>query len=170
MAAKADGIQRDAWNKYRTRAYRVAQIDKYWHQLLRERKQIQAIRPLPVKHERFVANDPELDEIKAEVSSERSKLNNKQITNKRGHVYVMTNPAWPGFVKVGKSADYEGRVNGFQTHSPHGDYVLEYKKKFEDRNLAEQIAHSGLLEFHHQREWFKCSAEQAIQIISQIEA
>ena len=38
--------------------------------------------------------------------------------NPQGQVYVITNPAWEGWVKVGMAVDAEDRAGNYQTSSP----------------------------------------------------
>ena len=47
-------------------------------------------------------------------------------TTKAGYVYVITNAAWPEWVKVGMAIDADDRLNGYQTSSPFRDYELQY--------------------------------------------
>ncbi|MGL4519205.1 MAG: GIY-YIG nuclease family protein [Phocaeicola sp.] len=39
-------------------------------------------------------------------------------------MYAISNPAWPGFIKIGKSVDVFDRLNNYQTSSPLRDYTL----------------------------------------------
>ena len=76
-----------------------------------------------------------------------------------GEVYIVRSPAHPNWLKVGKAVNSEERLNGYQTASPHRDYVLEYYEYFENRHQAESAIHR-MLEKHkdcHDRknEWFK---------------
>lgn len=89
---------------------------------------------------------------------------------KEGHVYVITNKAWPGWVKIGMAIDAEDRLNGYQTSSPHRDYVLEHSVSSNDRRKSEQEAHTKaqLLAIETYGEWFKISVEQAINILDNL--
>ena len=76
-----------------------------------------------------------------------------------GEVYIIRNPAFCNWLKVGKAVNSEDRLQGYQTSSPHRDYVLEYCEHFENRHQAEAAIHR-LLEKHkdcHERkgEWFR---------------
>ena len=64
---------------------------------------------------------------------------NKQV---KGYVYAITNPAWPGWVKVGMAVDSNDRLNSYQTSSPFRDFFRERCSE-----------HSG--------EWFKITREDA---------
>ena len=88
----------------------------------------------------------------------------------QGYVYVITNKAWDGWVKIGMAIDAEDRLNGYQTSSPHRDYVLEHKVYSPDRRASEQEAHTKaiLKSVDHNGEWFKLSVTEAINILDNL--
>jgi len=88
-----------------------------------------------------------------------------------GYVYVMTNKAWPDWVKIGMAIDAEDRLNGYQTSSPHRDYVLEHYVASNDRRKSEREAHTRALPLasDSKGEWFKLSVEQAITILDNLD-
>jgi len=49
-----------------------------------------------------------------------------QINTNLGYLYLVTNPAYPGWYKIGSAKDAETRLGQYQTASPHRDYVLEF--------------------------------------------
>ena len=86
-----------------------------------------------------------------------------------GQVYVIVNPSFPEWVKVGMAIDSEDRLNGYQTSSPFRDYMLNYKWDVNDRRAAESEAHTELQKLYERRsEWFKCTPEQAQEVVSGI--
>jgi len=86
--------------------------------------------------------------------------------NPQGQVYIITNPAWEGWVKVGMAVDANDRAGGYQTSSPYRDYELVYVVDTEDRRATEAETHARLGELFEQRnEWFKCDVEMAKRII-----
>ena len=86
---------------------------------------------------------------------------------KEGYVYVMTNPAWPDWVKVGMAVDAKDRLNSYQTSCPFRDNMLYYSYKAKDRRKAEFEAHSKLDEkFERRKEWFRCTPEEAIEVLT----
>jgi hypothetical protein len=89
---------------------------------------------------------------------------------KEGHVYIITNKAWPEWVKIGMAIDAEDRLSGYQTSSPHRDYKLEHSVYSNDRRKAEQKAHTKALikALDSNGEWFKLSVEQAISILDSL--
>ena len=87
-----------------------------------------------------------------------------------GYVYVITNPCWKGWIKVGMAIDAEDRCKQYQTSSPFRDYALKFKKYFDDRRSAEQQAHKKIKNIckDNNGEWFKVSISEAKQIIQSI--
>ena len=87
-----------------------------------------------------------------------------------GHVYVVSNPAWEGWYKIGKAIDAQDRCKGYQTSSPLRDYVLEYSDTFDDRNRAERMTHDKArkLSVDNNGEWFKMPLDKIIKIIDGI--
>ena len=84
-----------------------------------------------------------------------------------GEVYIITNPAWEGWVKVGMAVDAEDRLNSYQTSCPFRDYMLYYSYETKDRRKAESGAHSKLNEkFERRNEWFRCTPEEAIEVLA----
>ena len=85
-----------------------------------------------------------------------------------GEVYIITNKAWDGWVKVGMAVDAEDRLKNYQTSSPFRDYVLYYSYNTDDRRKAESNAHSILEQlFERNNEWFKCTPQEAKGVLSE---
>jgi|TARA_R100000734_G_C3310416_1_gene101200 hypothetical protein len=110
----------------------------------------------------------ELKETALEISRNALRQYNKQ---KDGYVYVISNPAWKGWYKVGMAVDSQDRCGSYQTSSPHRDYRLEYSKYFLNRKVAEEIAHDVISEISLDRngEWFKVSVNKIRKIIKGID-
>ena len=89
---------------------------------------------------------------------------------KEGYVYVITNKAWPGWVKIGMAIDAEDRLNGYQTSSPMRDFVLEHAVESNDRRKSEKEAHTRALplSLDSKGEWFKIPLQQAITILDNL--
>ena len=83
-----------------------------------------------------------------------------------GQVYIITNSAWPEWVKIGMAVDAEDRCNGYQTSSPFRDYKVRYSVSTKDRRKAEAAAHKAAEKVAERRgEWFKMSVGQAKECI-----
>ena len=110
----------------------------------------------------------ELKETALEISKNALRQYNKQ---KDGYVYIISNPAWKGWYKVGMAVDSQDRCGSYQTSSPHRDYRLEYSKYFLNRKVAEEIAHDVISEISLDRngEWFKVSVNKIRKIIKGID-
>ena len=87
----------------------------------------------------------------------------------KGWVYVISNKAMPGLVKVGHSTkDPELRAKELDnTGSPHS-YLVEYWMLIEDPYEIEQKTHRQLSSKREAKEWFKCTVEEAVIAIKQI--
>jgi hypothetical protein len=93
----------------------------------------------------------------------------KYETSVEGQVYVIVNPNFSEWVKVGMAVDSEDRLNGYQTSSPFRDYALVSSWDVNDRRAAETEAHIELQKLYERRsEWFKCTPEQAQGVVSGI--
>jgi hypothetical protein len=88
-----------------------------------------------------------------------------------GEVYIITNPAWKGWIKIGMAIEAEDRLKGYQTSSPLRDFKLKFKKYFDNRRIAEQQAHALCAKKALKRkgEWFKVDFKIAKDIINNME-
>ena len=84
-----------------------------------------------------------------------------------GYVYIINNPCWDGWLKIGMAVDAEDRCNSYQTSSPHRDYRLLYARRFKDRRKAEKKTIHKLKKIakEHNGEWFKTDRDTAQEII-----
>ena len=92
-------------------------------------------------------------------------------TSPEGQVYIITNPAWEGWVKVGMAVDAEDRLNNYQTSSPYRDYDLVYTIDTPDRRYTERMMHNilnGIMTLEKQNEWFKIETEWVIKHLEEI--
>jgi hypothetical protein len=89
-------------------------------------------------------------------------------STEQGDVYVITNSAWPEWVKVGKASIAEDRLNGYQTSSPFRDYKIVAKLATEDRHAKEREMHKIFEHFAKERkgEWFKIDTVTAIKLFN----
>ena len=88
-----------------------------------------------------------------------------------GEIYIITNPAWKGWIKIGMAIEAEDRLKGYQTSSPLRDFKLKFKKYFDNKRIAEQQAHSLCAKKAIKRkgEWFKVDLKIAKDIINNME-
>jgi len=80
----------------------------------------------------------------------------------KGTVYLIVNPAWPGFVKLGSAVDARARLHTYQTGSPFRDYEIAAVATFNDCREAELILHEQLRGHRvGNTEWFRLHPEDA---------
>ena len=85
----------------------------------------------------------------------------------KGYVYLITNMAWPEWVKVGKAGDATDRLKGYQTSDPFRSYVLHHSVVTANRHTSELEAHKALeaLSEDRKNEWFKVNLTTAVNCI-----
>lgn len=90
--------------------------------------------------------------------------------SKEGSVYIIHNPSFPGWVKVGMAVDPEDRVKQYQTASPYRDYEVVKSYKVPDRREAESKAHAALtIEGRGRRgEWFYMGSTVAVSELDKL--
>lgn len=75
--------------------------------------------------------------------------------------YVLCNPAFPGWVKVGFTSKptMESRLRTYQTSDPNRGYTVLYKRETDDAKLVEKEVHSRLTAVGciRKNEWFKAN-------------
>ena len=62
--------------------------------------------------------------FKRSLDTKRRKGRKKRVNVDAGYVYVITNPAWPEWVKVGSTVSLEERLSNYQTSDPTRSYVV----------------------------------------------
>ena len=84
----------------------------------------------------------------------------------KGYVYIISNPAMPGIFKIGFTLnDPELRAKQLNsTGTPH-PFVVDYEILVDEPHDLEQRVHKILQEFNENKEWFRCSFSQAVQVI-----
>ena len=86
-----------------------------------------------------------------------------------GYVYILSNPAMAGLIKVGqtrRSPEERARELSRNTSIP-SDFIVEFEIFTLDREALEKVAHSKLEPFriNKKREFFKINVERAADII-----
>lgn len=77
--------------------------------------------------------------------------------NKSGYIYIIRNPAWPEFIKIGITDDLDKRLASYQTSSPFRDYTLLYSIYHPDYKAAEHQLKETMRPFAKmiKNEWFE---------------
>jgi hypothetical protein len=86
-----------------------------------------------------------------------------------GIVYVLTNPAMPGLVKIGKTlrGSIEGRLNELYSTGVPVPFECVYAARVADESKVEQAFHQafGPYRLNPKREFFEIEPEQAIALL-----
>jgi hypothetical protein len=82
---------------------------------------------------------------------------------KSGYLYIISNKAWPGYLKVGVTENLNKRLSTYQTASPHRDYILEYSLHHPRYLEAEKKIKEVMKMFASEtlNEWYKISLPMA---------
>jgi len=102
----------------------------------------------------------------------RNKNKKYSLENRRkigGYIYVIVNPAYNGWVKIGRTESVERRISSFNTSSPFRDFKAMFSIYCEEtRDIEEGVHHklreSGVISSH---EWFMLSVTESIKIIEE---
>lgn len=93
----------------------------------------------------------------------QDKKNNVPAVTTPGFIYIITNPAWDGYYKLGKTINLEKRMSTYMTGSPLRDYTYLITARVSDVNRAEVKALQSLSEYYDVKgEWIVASKDTAI--------
>jgi hypothetical protein len=70
-----------------------------------------------------------------------------------GFVYCISNPSFPGFIKVGITKDVKKRLSSYQTYDPHRAYKLETYRFVQDKKKTEKELLLKYGKFSDKGEW-----------------
>ncbi len=82
-----------------------------------------------------------------------------------GYIYIVSNPAWNNWVKIGRALNIENRIRGYNTSSPYRDYKMIYYVKVNNPTMLENFFYNKYGKQNH--EWFNITAENAIKTIEE---
>ena len=87
---------------------------------------------------------------------------------KTGYVYIISNPAYPGFLKFGITDNINKRLSTYQTSCPHRNYKVEYYIKHINYKQIEKELEKSMKYFVKQRknEWVEISLDMAISLLN----
>ena len=73
-------------------------------------------------------------------------------------VYILTNPAFPRFVKVGKTKNLRQRLKSLDNSSTPMSFRCEFAAKVDDMDVVEKLLHDafGDRRVRENREFFEC--------------
>ena len=85
------------------------------------------------------------------------------------YVYVISNPAFEGWVKVGRATDMKNRIASMQAGVPHiHRYKVEMVVEFPDDVPVHWELEDRKIE--RSGEWFRCSKHEAIEAVKKVMA
>lgn len=88
---------------------------------------------------------------------------------KHGDIYVIYNPSFKGWVKVGCALDVKDRLKSFQTADPFRGYIVKYSIPVDNKLESETKAHDRLEQsFERKGEWFKAQPWQVTRILKRM--
>jgi hypothetical protein len=82
-----------------------------------------------------------------------------------GYIYIITNPAWNNWLKIGRALNVDRRIDTYNTSSPYRDYKSIYYTKIKDPNMMENFLYDKYGKKNN--EWFNISVENAIKTIEE---
>ena len=100
--------------------------------------------------------------IREQIKDEET-LTGEQTLIEEGFVYLITNPVWDGWVKIGMTTDYESRLSTYNIYDPTSSYSFVDIKWTNDRKYAEKHL-KNVFSIHSagvKGEWFKITLEKA---------
>lgn len=85
------------------------------------------------------------------------------------YVYVISNPAFKGWVKVGRTSNIKSRLSVMQSGVPHiHRYSVEHIVELaEDTPVHWELEERGI---ERSGEWFKCAKHEAIDAVNKVMA
>jgi hypothetical protein len=83
---------------------------------------------------------------------------------KGGYLYIVTNDAFPGFVKVGCTEDLDARLRSYQTSDPKRGYKMVFNIPHPDCLLAEKRIGEAMRHFalSQRNEWYEIPLHMAV--------
>lgn len=95
------------------------------------------------------------------------RIHGAQTEIKEGFVYIITNVAYPDWVKVGMAFDYEKRLNVYNQYDPETNFKIAGIRWTDDRrNLEKKILeNTSQVASKQQGEWFKIKESLALDIL-----
>lgn len=94
--------------------------------------------------------------------------------NHRGWVYLLTNPAYPDLIKIGKAVAPSKRINGINSAGTVSEWELKAAMPVSDDYKVENLVHTELKQYRRQsdqgssREFFEVPMSLAIQTLLEV--
>lgn len=97
-------------------------------------------------------------------------VHGEQTQISEGFIYSLTNPAWPAWVKVGMTIDYEKRLTTYNIYDPNSAFTIKMLRYVTNRREAEQRLLFEMKKYASavQGEWFKINESILMETFYQI--
>lgn len=79
------------------------------------------------------------------------------------YIYIISNPSFPGWLKIGRTTDIDKRLTNYQTGDPFRKYKLEYII-----NVREPLLYELVFADHCDGEWTQLNLSECIKTITSI--
>lgn len=88
------------------------------------------------------------------------------------YMYIIINPAWKGYFKIGRASSFKVRLNGYNTGDPFRQYKYLFKSKLCQAHIIENLIGNSYdhLKVDSNYEWYKLDDKQLQEIIDLIES
>ena len=93
----------------------------------------------------------------------------KKVKFKEGYIYIISNPNFSNYYKLGITDNIKSRLQTYQTSCPSRNYKIEHYIFHSDCCRAEKQIHQKLKYFATERknEWFRCDLSILKNIIDE---
>ena len=88
-----------------------------------------------------------------------------------GWIYVITNPIWGSWVKIGVTRNLKKRLSSYNTSSPHKDFFIEWFKFHENARELETFIHNDDVLGRHRglsKEWYNLKPQDSMQHLGRV--
>lgn len=112
---------------------------------------------------------PKLAAIRNERREQYAPVDRKVARIRRGFVYIITHPHYPGMVKVGRTSDPVRRLASANTWCPTDSFALFDAVYFDDAVYAEKRAHVLLSGARLDGEWFATTTTAVLAMLNSLQ-
>ena len=93
------------------------------------------------------------------------------MSEKEGVIYILSNPAMPGLVKIGKTTNLDDRMSSLYSTGVPVPFHCVYAKRVNNYSEVEKKLHLGLRSKRENmnREFFRIAEEEVINFLELIE-
>jgi len=84
----------------------------------------------------------------------------------KGFIYVVTNPAWNNWVKIGRAINIKERIKNYNVSSPYRDFKVDFFMQIGNPVLIERYFFEKYGTEYN--EWFNISIDEAINELKKL--